>query len=301
MNLISSLSELNHLYTGKVREVYEVDAKHLLLMTSRRISAFDVVFPEPIPNKAEVLNLMSGHWFERTRGILPNHLVTTRSDRIFAPGSGELAEMRGRVALVRRTDPVKFECVVRGHLDGSAWREYQATGGACGYKLPKGLKRYDKLPEPLFTPSTKAEVGHDENITVEEMARQAGEELTRRLQATSLALYNSVYAELQERDVLCLDTKFEFGMTPEGELLLIDEAFTPDSSRFRVECKDGEGEALALDKQYLRDWLQAQGFMGDGTPPKIPQEVIAEISRRYEVAFEMITGEPLAEALQRRG
>jgi len=300
MAAIPSLSKLKHLYTGKVRDVYEADPAHLLLVTSRRVSAFDVVFPQPIPKKGEVLNLLSGYWFERTRPIVANHLVTTRVADIFSPEAAERETLRGRVALGRKADPIRFECVVRGHLDGSGWREYQKTGMCVGHKLPAGLKRYDKLPEPIFTPATKAETGHDENISVERMASEFGEAETMRLQELSLKLYTFAYEQLVPRGVLLLDTKFEFGYTADGELILIDEAFTPDSSRFRV-AGDNGGAPLALDKQYLRDYLEGIGYMGDGEPPRLPEEVIAELSRRYEKAFELISGERLEDALARRG
>lgn len=298
---IHSLDSLEKIYTGKVREVYAFSDELLLLVTSRRVSAYDVVFPEPVPKKGEVLNLMSAYWFERVRGIVPNHLVETRAAEIFAPGAPERTELCGRVALGRRAEPIRFECVVRGHLDGSAWREYEKTGRVVGYELPAGFKRYDPLPEPIFTPATKAESGHDENIPVERMASEFGAEETRRLQEISLALYRFAYDEVKKRGLTLLDTKFEFGTAPDGELLLIDEIFTPDSSRYRVNAPGGAGEALALDKQYLRDYLAGLGFMGDGTPPPLPDEVVEELGRRYERAFELVTGETLEEALARRG
>lgn len=297
---IPSLSSLRLAYTGKVREVYDVDAEHLLLVTSRRVSAFDVVFPEPVPGKGEVLNLMSAWWFERTRHIVANHLVETRASRIFAAGAREIADLRGRVALARKAAPIRYECVVRGHLDGSGWREYEKTGAVAGYKLPAGLKRYDRLPEPIFTPATKADTGHDENITVERMAREFGEGETRRLQETSLALYNFAYAEARKRGLLLLDTKFEFGIANDGTLLLIDEIFTPDSSRYRQENAGGS-EALALDKQFLRDWLVARGFSGDGAPPALPKDVTDELGRRYARTFEIVTGETLERAMEKQG
>lgn len=293
-----SLSSLRRLYTGKVREVYEAGDETLLLVTSNRVSAYDVVFPEPIPHKGEVLNLLSAHWFEQTRPLIANHLLATRTADIFAD-EADRAKLRGRCALVRRTTPIRYECVVRGYLDGSAWREYEKSGEVAGNRLPKGLERYDRLPTPLFTPATKAETGHDENITVARMATEFGTEETRRLQEASLALYTFAHERLAPRGIALLDTKFEFGTAKDGALLLIDEVLTPDSSRYRM-AGDG-GEALALDKQFLRDWLTAQGFAGDGAPPALPPEVTAELGRRYAHIFNLITGEALASALERMG
>lgn len=292
------LANLKLLYRGKVREVYDLDAGHLLLVTSSRVSAFDVVFPEPVPHKAEVLNLLSAWWFERTRHIVPNHLVSVRASEIFGAGSEDAKALRGRVAKARRATPVRFECVVRGHLDGSGWREYRESGRVAGHDLPSGLNRYDRLPEPIFTPATKAESGHDENITFAQMREVAGAKLADQLRSLSIALYRFAYDLLAPRGILLLDTKFEFGHDAKGQLLLIDEIFTPDSSRYRLAESSGAGEQ-AFDKQFLRDWLEAQGFRGDGPPPVLPPEVLGELSRRYVRAFELITGTTLEEALGR--
>lgn len=304
--LVESLRALQPAYSGKVREVYRLDDRRLLLVTSSRVSAYDVVFPEPVPDKGAVLNLMSAWWFARTASIVPNHLLETRADRIFPPGSEDARTLRGRVALVRQTDPIRYECVVRGFLDGSAWREYEASGTVAGNALPAGLKRYDPLPRPLFTPATKAESGHDINITVAQMAEEFGAEATAELERISLALYRFAADEVRERGLLLLDTKFEFGRAEDGTLLLIDEIFTPDSSRYRWQDgaggSNGDGGAtLALDKQYLRDWLAAHGFTGEGDPPPLPPEVLDELARRYRQAFELVTGEPLARALEEKG
>ncbi len=294
------LSDLTLLHRGKVREVYDFDVERLLLVTSSRISAFDVVFPEPVPHKAEVLNLLSAWWFARTQHIIQNHLVTVRASEIFGEGSSDANALRGRVALVKRATPVRFECVVRGHIDGSAWKEYQSTGKVCGCPMPKGLLRYDRLPEPVFTPAIKAESGRDENITVARMRELAGVELADRLQKTSIALYDFAYDLLAPRGILLLDTKFEFGHGADGELMLIDEIFTPDSSRYRLREVANQGDE-AFDKQFLRDWLEARNFRGEGRPPQLPHEVLHELSRRYVRAFELITGTSLADALARQG
>ncbi len=298
--MIPPIDSLPLLYTGKVREVYDAGGDLLLLVTSRRVSAYDVVFPEPVPKKGEVLNLLSAWWFERTRHIVDDHLVETRADRIFGADAKERETLRGRVALARKATPIRFECVVRGHLDGSGWREYEATGAVAGHALPAGLKRYDALPEAIFTPAAKNEEGHDENVTVAQMAEVLGERETDRLQEVSLALYRFAYEEVRRRGLVLLDTKFEFGLASDGTLLLIDEIFTPDSSRYRFES-DGGGAALALDKQFLRDWLQARGFTGEGTPPALPPDIVAELGSRYERAFLAVTGTELQQALASRG
>lgn len=300
MRLLPSLDSCEHIYRGKVRDVYDVSEEHLLLVVSPRVSAFDRVFPNEIPFKAEVLNLLSAHWFELTSKIVHNHIVATRMDQIFIPIAEERDTLRGRCAIVRRTTPIRYECVVRGYLDGSAWREYQETGKVCEYELPKGLKRYDKLPEPIFTPAAKNDVGHDENVTVEFMAADLGTELTKRLQKISLELYNFAANYSLQRGIQLLDTKFEFGFAGD-ELLLIDEIFTPDSSRYRAVGFDGEGEPLALDKQFLRDWLAETGYKGEGDPPVLPDAIVNELSKRYQSAYLRLTGETIEEAMEDHG
>ena len=286
--IAARLADLRHHYHGKVRDVYDAGEGRFLFVTSDRISAFDVVFPEPIPGKGQVLNLLSAWWFERTRAIVPNHLLSTRSHEIFADPE-EAQRLSGRVALVHTTEPIRFECVVRGYLDGSAWREYDTCGTVAGRALAPGLARYANLPAPLFTPARKSLDGHDENITVDQMAAEFGAVPTAELERISLALYNFAANESAARGLTLLDTKFEFGMRG-GEVVLIDEVFTPDSSRYR---REGE----ALDKQFLRDWLLDQGFSGDGVPPALAPDVTAELARRYYRTFEIITGTPVAEAI----
>lgn len=282
------LADLRHHYHGKVRDVYDAGADRFLFVTSDRISAFDVVFPEPIPGKGQVLNLLSAWWFERTRHLVPNHIIETRSSAIFSDAE-EAARMAGRVALVRKTEPIRFECVVRGFLDGSAWREYSSHRTVAGRALAPGLARYARLPAPNFTPARKNLDGHDENITVDQMAREFGAAPTAELERVSLALYEFAAATAEARGLTLLDTKFEFGMR-DGAIVLIDEVFTPDSSRYR---REGE----ALDKQFLRDWLMDQGFSGEGIPPALAPEVTAELARRYHRTFEIITGSTVAEAV----
>jgi len=300
MRLANSLSDFKHIYQGKVRDVYEVDANTLLLVTSSRVSAYDRVFPTEIPMKAEVLNMLASYWFGRTEHIVDNHLITTQVGQIFIPGSAAKNAYRGCCALVRKTEPVRFECVVRGHLDGSAWREYEETGQMCGHKLPAGLKRYDKLPEPIFTPATKNDQGHDVNISIDQMKDEAGAELTERLQKLSLELYDYAYKKVLNRQLLLLDTKFEFGFV-DDELILIDEIFTPDSSRYRTMNAQGDSEPLALDKQYLRDWLTEIGYKGDADPPELPDNVVNELSRRYRDVFQRITRDTIEYSLENFG
>jgi len=297
---VPGLARMELLYRGKVRDVFDAGAGRLLMAVSPRVSAFDVVFPEPVPLKAEVLNLLAAWWFARTGHIVPNHVIETRAARIFGEASRDAREWRGRVSLVRRTTPIRFECVVRGHLDGSAWREYRHSGTVCGHRLPAGLQRYSRLPEPVFTPATKAETGHDENVTRDAMASAVGVELARRLEHASLSLYRFAYDLLAPRGIALLDTKFEFGTDANGALTLIDEIFTPDSSRYRATDPE-TGEVDALDKQFLRDWLVAQGFDGSGAPPPLPPEIVAGLSGRYREAFLRITGESIEEAVMREG
>lgn len=286
------LLPFKHLYKGKVRDVYEVDAERLLLVTSNRVSAYDRVFAEPVPNKAQVLNLLSGYWFRETNSIISNHLISTRVQECFPNNPEFWSEFQGRVALVHRTTPIRFECVVRGHLDGSGWKEYQETQSVCGIQLPAGLKRYDPLPEPIFTPAAKNDEGHDENVSFEFMANDLGLPLATRLRDASIAIYRFGYKRVQKHGLLLLDTKFEFGFKGE-ELLLIDEALTPDSSRYRAGTSGANSNPVALDKQYLRDALAARGFTGEGDTPALDEETISELSSRYQSLFLQITGEHL--------
>ncbi len=275
------LSELPLLYRGKVRDVYDAAEDRLLVLASDRISAFDVVFPDPVPGKGALLNTLSAWWFERTRRIVDNHLISADASLIFEDAA-EGRRLEGRVSLVRRAEPIRFECVVRGFLDGSAWKEYERSGMVAGRKLPSGLHRYDKLPAPIFTPARKNLEGHDENITVPAMAFEFGRERTALLEKLSLALYRLGANVAAERGLTLLDTKFEFGFLG-GGIILIDEVLTPDSSRFRA------GER-ALDKQFLRDWLREQGWSGEGDPPRLPQAIRDELMARYREVAETLMG-----------
>jgi phosphoribosylaminoimidazole-succinocarboxamide synthase len=288
---------------GKVREVYEVDAGHLLLVASDRVSAFDIVMREPIPQKGAVLTQISAFWFERLAGVVPSHYVTARAADIVArvPAlAGREAEIAGRAMLVRRTAPVPFECVVRGYLSGSAWAEYRDRGTLAGEPLPAELKESAPLEPPLFSPATKAESGHDENVTIARMAEVMGRELTARLRDASFAVYRAGRDHAASRGIIIADTKFEFGTASDGALLLIDEVMTPDSSRFWPADRYVPGRSQpSFDKQPLRDYLAglrtAGRWNGEAPPPTLPAEVVDATSRRYLDAFRLITGRALVD------
>ena len=289
---------------GKVREVYEVDAGHLLLVASDRVSAFDVVMREAIPRKGAVLTQISAFWFERLAPVVPSHYVTARTSDILArvPAlAGRGSEIAGRAMLVRRTAPVPFECVVRGYLSGSAWAEYRDHGTLAGEPLPAGLQESARLEPPLFSPATKAESGHDENVTVARMAEVLGRELTTRLRDASFAVYRAGRDHAASRGIIIADTKFEFGTAADGALLLIDEVMTPDSSRFWPADRYAPGRGQpSFDKQPLRDYLaglKAAGrWNGEAPPPALPAEVVDATSRRYLEAFRLITGRAMEDS-----
>ena len=283
------------LRSGKVRDLYAVGADRLLLVASDRLSAFDVVLPTPIPDKGRVLTGLSRFWFDRTADLVENHLVGVSPEDI--PGGGpadaaEAAELRGRMMLCRRVTPLPIEVIVRGYLAGSGWKDYGRTGAVCGIPLPSGLHESDRLPEPLFTPSTKAEEGHDENITIDQAAALIGRDLAERVASIAIALYRRGAEIAEPAGVILADTKFEFGTDPAtGELILIDEVLTPDSSRFwdATDYQPGRAQA-SFDKQYVRDWLETLDW--DKTPPgpELPAEIVAGTRARYVEAFERITG-----------
>ncbi|MCD6385516.1 phosphoribosylaminoimidazolesuccinocarboxamide synthase [Candidatus Sumerlaeota bacterium] len=279
---------------GKVRDMYDL-GDTLLIVATDRLSAFDVVFPTPIPWKGIVLTQLSLFWFNKTEQIVKNHLIT-----------GEVAEypqelspykdmLRGRSMLVRKARPLEVECVVRGYLDGSAWREYRSTGRVCGIKLPEGLRQRDKLTEPLFTPATKATSGHDENITHSQAAEILGDETFEQVKTISIAIYKFAHNYLEERGLILSDTKFEFGIAGD-ELILIDECLTPDSSRFwQKEGYHPGGESISLDKQYVRDYVEEIGWDKSPPAPALPEDVIAQTTERYLTAYKIITGNDLKE------
>ena len=286
---------------GKVREVYEVVAGRLLLVASDRVSAFDVVMREPVPHKGAVLTQLSAWWFRRLAGVVPSHYLTADTAGIIAavPGlRGLEPAIAGRSMLVRRAEPVPFECVVRGYLSGSAWQEYRRSGTLAGAPMPAGLVESVRLEPPLFSPATKAETGHDENVTFEEVAGSLGSALASRLRDASFAVYAAGRDAAEARGIIIADTKFEFGTAADGTLLLIDEVLTPDSSRFWPADRYAPGAAQpSFDKQPLRDYLateRAAGrWNGEAPPPALPPGVVEATSRRYLEAFRRITGAEL--------
>ncbi len=289
---------------GKVREVYEVDDHRLLLVASDRVSAFDVVMGETVPGKGVVLTQLSAFWFGLLKGLGPTQFITANTDRILAelptlaPYRDQLA---GRATLVHRTEPVAFECVVRGYLAGSAWAEYRTSGTLAGEALPPGLIESAALPAPLFSPATKAASGHDENVSYSAMASVLGEATASNLRARSLALYEAGRAHAAERGIIIADTKFEFGRSADGTLLLIDEVLTPDSSRFWPADRYAAGRSQpSYDKQPLRDYLdglrRAGSWDGNAPPPPLPPEVVSSTSTRYHEAFHALTGHALEPA-----
>jgi phosphoribosylaminoimidazole-succinocarboxamide synthase len=286
---------------GKVREVYEVDAGSLLLVASDRVSAFDVVMREPVPQKGAVLTQLSAWWFRRLAGVVPSHYLTADTAEIIAavPGlRGLEPAIAGRSMLVRRAEPVPFECVVRGYLSGSAWQEYRRSGTLAGAPMPAGLVESVRLEPPLFSPATKAETGHDENVTFEQVAGSLGTALASRLRDASFAVYAAGRDAAEARGIIIADTKFEFGTAADGTLLLIDEVLTPDSSRFWPADRYAPGAPQpSFDKQPLRDYLAAERaagrWNGEAPPPVLPPGVVEATSRRYLEAFRRITGADL--------
>jgi len=291
----TQLRGLQLLHRGKVRDIYAVDDDHLLIVTTDRLSAFDVILPDPIPGKGRVLHQISEFWFERTRHIVPNH----GSDRPLADvvhDAGELALLAGRAAIVRRLEGLPIEAVVRGYLIGSGWKDYQASGGVCGISLPAGLQLAARLPEPLFTPATKAALGeHDENISFERTAELLGAGVALAVRDTALALYRFAAAHARARGIIIADTKFEFGLDAGGRLTLIDEVLTPDSSRFWPAATWRAGSSPpSFDKQYVRDYLETLDWNKRAPGPRLPAEVIARTSEKYQEALARLTGPPAA-------
>ena len=284
----SQIAGLPLIHRGKVRETYEVDDDHLLLVATDRLSAFDVVFDQPIPDKGRVLTRLSTYWFGLLADLGPTHFVTDDVGRL--PEAARTDSLGGRTMLVRRAQRVDAECVVRGYLAGSGWAEYQRTGEVCGHPLPPGMREADRLPQPIFTPSTKAEVGHDENITRDQLGELVGVELARQLEERSLALYAAGVARAEAVGLILADTKFEFGWI-DGELALIDEVLTPDSSRFWDAAHYAPGSSPpSFDKQYVRDFVAASGWNKEPPAPALPETVIAGTRDRYVTAYERLSG-----------
>lgn len=286
----SRLSSLPLVYRGKVRDVYGVGDEHLLIVTTDRLSAFDVVLPDPIPGKGAVLTAVSGFWFERMKDVVPNHLAGLRLEEVL-PDPAERAQVEGRAVVVRRLDALPVEAIVRGYLIGSGWKDYQKTGAVCGIALPPGLRQAEQLPEAIFTPSTKAAVGdHDENIDFDRTVELVGRELAEQVRDVSLRIYREAADYARGRGIIIADTKFEFGLDRDGRLTLIDEALTPDSSRFWPADRYQVGTSPeSFDKQYVRDYLETLDW--DKTPPgpKLPDEVIRRTAEKYREALERLT------------
>ena len=299
--VVQSRLPLPLLRRGKVREVYAVDDATLLLVASDRVSAFDVVLNEPVPHKGAVLTQLSAFWFARLAEVMPHHCLSADADEIVARVPALVAhrtELAGRAMLARRATPVPFECVVRGYLSGSAWAEYRQSGTLAGEPLPAGLLESQRLDPPIFSPATKAEQGHDENVTMDHVARALGRAPAERLRRASLDLYEAGRAYAAERGIIIADTKFEFGTAGDGTLLVIDEILTPDSSRFWPADRYQPGRSQpSFDKQPLRDFLaelKRQGvWNGDPPPPPLPAEVVAATSTRYLDAYRRLTGSAL--------
>lgn len=292
--LQTSLADLKLHRRGKVRDVYEVDNESLLIVATDRISAFDCVLPTPIERKGEVLTSLSEFWFEKLGNVVANHLIESNVDAMPPAVQRYAQTLKGRSMLVHRATVFPVECVVRGYLVGSGWKDYLRTGSVCGHKLPEGLVESAKLPEPLFTPSTKAEEGHDENITEDQVRELIGAEQTALLRDTSLRLYTQAEEHARQRGIIIADTKFEFGLDKDGQLLLVDEVLTPDSSRFwpADEYEPGRSQP-SFDKQFVRDYLETLDWDKKPPAPAIPPEIAAATTARYLEAYRLLTGKEL--------
>ena len=286
----SRLKGLERIHQGKVRDIYAIDDRHMLIVTTDRLSAFDVVLPDPIPGKGRVLTSISNYWFARTGHIVPNHLSDYPLEEA-VPDAAERATIADRCMVVRRLRALPVEAVVRGYLIGSGWKDYQKTGEVCGIRLPKGLRMADRLPQPIFTPSTKAAKGHhDENVGFDEIAATIGDDLAAKVRDTAIALYEFAAAHALARGIIIADTKFEFGVDESGRLTLIDEALTPDSSRFwPVDTYAPGTSPPSFDKQYVRDYLETLDWNKTAPGPKLPAEVIRGTSQKYEEALRRLT------------
>jgi phosphoribosylaminoimidazole-succinocarboxamide synthase len=281
---------LHFLKRGKVRDMYDL-GDSLLIVATDRLSAFDVVMPQGIPDKGKVLTQISAFWFDQTRQIIPNHIISTNVDDYPAECAPYADTLRGRSMVVKKSAPLSVECIVRGYVSGSGWEDYKKTGRICGIELPRGLKESEKLPEPIFTPSTKAELGvHDQNISFDEMVTREGAEVSRKVRDAVLAIYAHASRLAEEKGIIIADTKMEFGIF-NGELILIDEVLTPDSSRFwpRATYEPGRAQA-SFDKQYVRDYLLAIGFNKQPPGPVMPEDVIEKTAALYRSALQILTG-----------
>jgi phosphoribosylaminoimidazole-succinocarboxamide synthase len=286
----SSIASLPLLGRGKVRDIYAVGDDKLLIVTTDRLSAYDVILPTPVPEKGRVLTELADFWFRRLAPIVPNHLTGIDPQTVVAPAERE--QVRGRSIVVKKLAPLPIEAVVRGYLEGSGWKEYRETGKVCGIALPAGLQRASKLPQPIFTPATKADAGHhDENITFEQMAASIGDERARQVRDTAIRLYTAAAEYALGRGIIIADTKFEFGVDAAGKLHLIDEALTPDSSRFwPLDTWRVGASPESFDKQYVRNWLDAIGFERKPPAPPMPPEVALRTSQKYQEALKRLVG-----------
>jgi phosphoribosylaminoimidazole-succinocarboxamide synthase len=287
----SDLPQLKLLSRGKVRDIYEVDADHLLIVTTDRLSAFDVVLPQAIPGKGEVLTRVANFWFDRTKHLLPNHISDMTLEEV-VPDEAQRKQLGDRAIVVRRLKPLPVEAIVRGYLIGSGWKDYQKTGAVCGIRLPAGLKQADKLPEVIYTPSTKAAVGeHDENISFDETVKLMGQELAEKVRDFSIKVYSEAAEFAREKGIIIADTKFEFGLDNNGKIFLIDEALTPDSSRFWPASEYRSGiSPPSYDKQFVRDYLETLDWNKQEPGPEMPQEIIQKTANKYREAERLLTG-----------
>jgi phosphoribosylaminoimidazole-succinocarboxamide synthase len=292
--LETNITEYPLISRGKVRDIYEIDADTLLLVTTDRISAFDVVMPDPIEDKGKVLNQITLFWMQMMEDMVPNHILATDVDDYPEPLHKYRDQLQDRSVLAKKAKPLPIECIVRGFITGSGWSDYLKTGEVCGHKLPEGLKESEMLEKALFTPSTKADLGeHDENITLDKAAEMLGEEMMRKVEKLALDIYTRARDYAKQRGILIADTKFEFGIL-DGELIFIDEALTPDSSRFWPEDGYVPGQSQpSFDKQYFRDWLVEIGFNKQPPAPHIPENIAAQTRENYLEAYKLLTGEDL--------
>ena len=290
----SGLTSLPLLHRGKVRDIYGVDDEHLLIVQTDRLSAFDIILPTPVPGKGRVLTALSNFWFNKLGHVIPNHLSGIAPESVVKTDE-ERAQVQGRAFVVKRLQPLPIEAIVRGYLAGSGWKDYQKTGAVCGIKLPAGLREAQQLPQPLFTPSTKAAMGeHDENISFEQAIKLLGAARANEVRAATLALYTEAAEYAATKGIIIADTKFEFGVDGAGKLYLIDEALTPDSSRFWPADQYRVGSnPPSFDKQFVRDWLEASGWNKQPPAPQVPMEVLQKTSDKYHEALRRLIGQHL--------
>lgn len=286
----SHIPSLKQIYSGKVRDCYAVGEDKLLLVASDRISAFDVILGDPIPGKGKVLTALTNFWFEKLKDVIPNHLTGIALESVVKPE--EVDQVKGRAVVSKRLKPILIECVARGYIIGGGWKDYLATGKVCGVELPAGLKQAQKLPEPIFTPAAKAELGtHDENIPYERVVEMYGEKIASTIRNATLELYKRAAEYALTRGIIIADTKFEFGLDDDGNVLLMDEVLTPDSSRFwPADSYEVGTSPKSFDKQYIRDWLETQPWNKTPPAPKLPEEVIEKTADKYREALRRLTG-----------